>query len=828
MNKSNVVAIKPKELSPQQACVKFREEGYSEEKHQYLVQRSYEQFLSVGLRPILLKPGVKFPKEDDWNTLPIHPKEDFLGYSNIGLQTGEAGGFIADIDNDDPYITEEMMDWFLPPTAYKFGRYYGGDTQKLNHRLYRYTDREETKYPKISNPTKSGAIELRMDRIQTMAPTSTIVDHKRGYIIDSVRWAGGKSDLPSGAIGETTAAYIDKCRRVMYASVYAAEYFKPNYFHDHMMYWCGFMVSAGVDDALLEKSISWIVKVSGQTDISDRMSSVRTTRAKVDKDGTGSAAGISFLRDSENWDNKFCSWLAQLMKTDLDHKDDSRPSVHIVSSRETHWQDLTLEAMIAAEKFYQMSGQACVVTKQDNKAHIVPLDKGVNAASWLTREIRFTQSVMDKASGVVTEHVIKCPTSLAIEIADASTYKGDLPVVMGVSNTPIITPDGRVIETHWGYDKELKTFFSCDFSVQPMYRDEALPILQDVLCDFPFVSERYKAAALSAILTAVIRPALDICPMYLITSSQYSDGKSVLSGLIAASVGVEASLGQLTRGGSDEEQEKQLSAILSRGRRVVTLDNHDGEFRSAALTEALTSMNPEFRVLGKNETRSVANKTMFLLNGVNTSLSLDLQTRAVTIRLAQRHADISDRKFKYADVVGYTHNNRGKLVSASIALMKWAFEQSDGAWKANHRFKTWDYMVRRTIQLVLGVDIAPPATEDSDRSLDSVEESRYGFLELVLKTWKDGVRSADSKTGNFFRSSDLAHRIAPDSEQEAWVNILSKRPKHDIIFRCGFSLNNVKEYPFKGDDDKTWRLESYTVKGKSAYRLECLVAGGVV
>jgi len=820
MTNSNVVKMAPKALNSTQACARLREEGYDELKHQELVRKTYHELIENGLRPVLLHKALKRPVGDEWLKRPVPHVSDFLGYHNIGIFTGEAGGGICDIDID----IEELIDvlpHFLPDTPYKFGRFYGTGKQKLGHWLYKVSDSGKG-VMEVKNPYGKGAVEVRTEGRQTMCPSSVFVDHEIGFQVDCVRWADNSSAIPKGTITETTRAYLYLCARVGAASHFALEQFKGGKFHDDMLYWCGFLVAAGVPDELIEKSVRYIAKHSGQTGLEDRLSSLESTRKVYTE--TGKVAGIGYLYNSDRWPKPLCKWLSKTMKQGDKDLEDERPQVRIVTSREPQWLDITLEAMVSTQKFYQMAGQACVVTKNEGKAHIVPLDKSVNASSWLTREIRFTQSNMDKATGVITDQDIKCPTSLALEIADPSTYKGELPVLLGVSNTPLITSKGKVIEEAWAYDSELKLFFASEFPVQPMYHDEALPILNEILGDFPFVGKRYRAAALSAILTAVVRPVLDICPLYVITSSQYSDGKSVLSGLIAASCGVEASMAALTRGGSDEEQEKQLSAILSRGRRVVTLDNHDGEFRSAALTETLTSTNPEFRVLGKNETRSVPNKTMFLLNGVNTTPALDLQTRSVFVRLARTSVD-PDRKFKHPDVVGYALANRARLVSASISLIKWSMDQGDGDWKPNHRFKIWDYMIRRAVMLACGVDIAPPVSEDEDRTIDSSEESRYNFLEFALHLWVTGLRSAKSKSGKYFTAADIAQRIGVESPEETWVTTLSKRPRQDLTQRCGVAMNIVKEYPFADKMGAVWRLTSYVVDKRSAYRFE-QVGGG--
>ena len=816
---SNVVKIKPKELTVSQRISRLKEVGYDETKHQALIRDAYADMVSKKLVPVVLEAGSKKPIHNDWVNKPMPTVEQFNGYNNIGLRLGKTGNGLIDIDIDDLDLIP-VMEFFLPPTPAQFGRYYGEGKQTLGHRLYRIES--DMKRQVINKPTGGTAVEFRASGGQTMAPCSALWDIYLGDggSLDCVRWNGNKLYLSDMEIPIVDGDHLLLSMRVGAITWYVRDQFKEGSFHSDMLAWVGFLISAGVPDDIVEKSVLWLVLHTKQEGHKDRLAGIKDTREKFNEGFP--VAGITYLEHTSNWERAFCRYLSNALKYVLKDSDDGRPSVKIIASKEPLWLENTLAAMFETKKFYQVNGQVCIITSVDNKAQMVVLDKGVTAASWLTREVRFTQASIDKATGILTEQDIKCPTSLAVELSEAATFKGKIPHINGISNIPLITPKGRIVEDAWGYDPELKIFFASEFSTHPMFPDEAMPILVDILCDFPFVSERYKAAALAAILTAIVRPALDICPMFVITSSQYSDGKSVLSGVIAACVGVEASLGQLTRGGSDEEQEKQLSAILSRGRRVVTLDNHDGEFRSAALTEALTSTNPEFRVLGKNETRSVPNKTMFLLNGVNTAPALDLQTRSVTIRLAQRQADSSDRKFKYSDVVGHALNNRSNIISAGIALIKWAMGQEDGDWKANHRFKTWDYMIRRTVMLITGLDIAPPTSEDADRPIDAAEEARSSFLELCLKYWVGGMRSEESKEGKYFRSSDMAHRLAPESEQEAWVNILSKRPKQDIIFRCGYALNNVKEYPFVGEDGNTWRLTCYSVKGKSAYRFEQL------
>jgi hypothetical protein len=111
--------------------------------------------------------------------------------------------------------------------------------------------------------------------------------------------------------------------------------------------------------------------------------------------------------------------------------------------------------------------------------------------------------------------------------------------------------------------------------------------------------------------------------------------------------------------------------------------------------------------------------------------------------------------------------------------MSWAITQQDGEWRASHRFKTWDYLVRRTILICCGVDIAPPENQDNDRVMDPTQEAKHEFLEWVLSRWESGIR--DVKYNKFIRGSTLALFIGEGSEEEGWVNTVSRRKWDNMV-----------------------------------------------
>lgn len=817
---SNVVVLKPKAATDRQISEALESSSRPASKHEVEIHRAYLDYEANGWKPVLLYRGKKRPIGNDWLEKPAHPIEDFSGHHNIGVALGAKSGGLADIDIDHPDLLAAAP-YFLPPTGAKFGRYYGKSEQSLAHWLYR-APADKTYVLKYQGKV---VCEIRSTGGQTVFPPSFIYDDDIRDL-DLVCWDGGaKKEAPSlQDVAEVSFDYLKSCVNLLTASVFVSQYFTKGGFHDGMFCWAGMLAKAGYSEEDTLKSTLWIAKQSGQEDLEDRIQGVRDTYKKAvdgDIDPDKGIKGISWFREAIP-DEKFVQWLSVLFKIKSQLEDDGRPVVRVIASKETKLFDETLQAMISTRKFYNMAGQIVIINKELGTAHpgtgeisfnarMTPLADSVSMGSWLTREIQFVQSTLDKMAMQYVDQVVKAPTTVATELANISTFRGDMPQITGLSNLPLITRKGRVVDEPWGYDTELKTFFACRFPVKKYHPDEALKRLREPFTDFPFTHGlteedpscfggerfgRYHAAAISAILAAIVRPAIEICPAYVITSSQYSDGKSVMSNAIAAAVGMEGGSpnSPLTRGGSDEEQEKQISSVLARGKRVVVYDNHDGEFRSAALTETLTSSQPEFRVLGKSEVRSIPNRTMFIVNGVNIVLASDLQTRTVVIRLARTNLD-PQRNFRHVDIVDWCGTNSERLVSASISLIEWALAQDNGDWKPTHRFKDWDYLVRRTIMLACGVDISPPVLEDDDRSMDPVEEIKNQFLPWVLAKWESGLRASGSK--HHFFSKDLAQEIRPDSDEEGWVNALSRRPNHPLEQKVGRCLSLVGEVPFK-------------------------------
>ena len=111
----------------------------------------------------------------------------------------------------------------------------------------------------------------------------------------------------------------------------------------------------------------------------------------------------------------------------------------------------------------------------------------------------------------------------------------------GVINAPTLRPDGSLLDQP-GCDAATGLLLVNSGGVEflpiaerPSRGDAlaALAELKDVIKDFPFAKEHDRAAALSAMLTAIIRHSLRTAPMHTFSAPKMSSGKSLLADVVS-------------------------------------------------------------------------------------------------------------------------------------------------------------------------------------------------------------------------------------------------------------------------------------------------------
>ena len=258
---------------------------------------------------------------------------------------------------------------------------------------------------------------------------------------------------------------------------------------------------------------------------------------------------------------------------------------------------------------------------------------------------------------------------------DAPDYV-HLPLLSGLARQPYLRADDTLV-TVAGYDAVSGMFgifadkqFNVPESPTKEQTQAALDMLRDMLTEFCFASETDRSAALSAILTAAVRPRLPAAPMIHIKAHQVGSGKSYLCRLIAIFATPQHGTPS-TFPKDDEECRKFLLAELLRAPAVIEFDNLTGDLVAhKSLCIALTSEYMTDRILGVSKTATVSTRTLFLSSGNNVGPIQDMTRRCITIHLNPECETPATRAFKRPGLVQEIQRQRGNYVSAALTIVR--------------------------------------------------------------------------------------------------------------------------------------------------------------
>lgn len=257
---------------------------------------------------------------------------------------------------------------------------------------------------------------------------------------------------------------------------------------------------------------------------------------------------------------------------------------------------------------------------------------------------------------------------------DATQYL-HLPILNGIARQPYLRPDGSLVALS-GYDGQtgmLGFFNSHDFTVPERPTKEqartALLKLDALLSEFTFKNTHDKAAALSAILTAVIRQSLRLAPMFHISAPQIASGKSYLCELVTLFATPEKATPHSFPSDDDEMRKLLLSELLT-APAVVEFDNLTCDLMPHnSLCTVLTSEYVRGRILGQSMTTEVGTRAMFLSSGNNVEPVRDMTRRTVSIKLDPKCETPATRDFKN-NPVGEVRNKRAQYISYALTIIR--------------------------------------------------------------------------------------------------------------------------------------------------------------
>ncbi len=296
------------------------------------------------------------------------------------------------------------------------------------------------------------------------------------------------------------------------------------------------------------------------------------------------------------------------------------------------------------------------------------------SAPALTRELSVA-ATWEKYDGRA-EDWVRCdpPTRHVAILYDAQSFRY-LPPLAGVVRQPYFRESDGELIAQAGYDKKAQRFgvFDARQFVIPDPTPEAarvaLALLEDLLAEFHFVASTDKAAALSAIFTAVVRPSLSHAPGFHARAPVFGSGKTYLCELIGAFAGP-AGNAKVSYPTTSEEATKVILSLLLTSPAVIEFDDMDTDWiPHGTIKRMLTAEQITDRILGVSKTATVSTRTLFLGSGNNVGPIRDLLRRVLTIHIDPRCATPATMTYK-GFPVDKVRSRRGAYVAAVLTIIQ--------------------------------------------------------------------------------------------------------------------------------------------------------------
>lgn len=362
----------------------------------------------------------------------------------------------------------------------------------------------------------------------------------------------------------------------------------------------------------------------------------------------------------------------------------------------------TLDLMRSLPDYYDMGDQLVKV----GDGAVIPLD-----ADLLSFELgMIAQYIRQTAKG---EMLIDPPDKVVKQII-AHRRGRNLKALNAVITAPTIAHDGHIVQKR-GHDAKTGLYLSMLDDYTPIKQDlsinDAVAAYHELMKPFGtfnFASDLDKSVALSAILTAVVRPTLTKAAGFAFDAPKQGSGKTYLAECLGLLSTGERPAMTPTIQKNEAETSKVLLSMLLKGTRVIVWDNVMGSFDSATIASFLTTGVVSGRVLGRSEQTEIPNRAMFMMTGNNILLAGELPRRVLTCRLDTGAENPSKVKRDLSATGGllpdaYIEQNRPALVAAALTIIS-AYLQSPAAMfgggltdDVTGSFEHWDALCRQPI-----------------------------------------------------------------------------------------------------------------------------------
>ena len=410
------------------------------------------------------------------------------------------------------------------------------------------------------------------------------------------------------------------------------------------------------------------------------------------------------------------------------------------------------------------------------------------------------------------------------------------PILTGVVTAPTLRPDGSLIAES-GYDAATGLFL--DFQGEQFTAIPDAPTMEqgkaalallvrevlenrcigdDENTGFAFASTAAKSAALSAILTALVRHTVPTAPLHLFSARRPGSGKSLLADSVSLiGTGKTATILDLAQDG--DEQEKRLLAVFMAGDAVINLDNVELPLGGAHINKALTAETFTGRVLGLSQNATVPTTATWLATGNNVIVKEDLTRRVVLCQLDPQTESPEKREFT-RNLLEWIPANRPMLVMAALtALRSYVVAgKPKQSIPIMGSFEDWHRLVRSALVWLGEADPLGDTgdMEDTDPTRLKLRALIYAWhnaFKAIPTTAKEAVARANSnicdENGDEVPQDSLLRDALADHFTDGRRGAISTRYLGDFLSKIKGRIECGARFEAAGDYKRaiTWRVK---------------------
>lgn len=370
------------------------------------------------------------------------------------------------------------------------------------------------------------------------------------------------------------------------------------------------------------------------------------------------------------------------------------------------------------------------------------------------------------------------------------------PRLANIVEAPALRPDGSLLCTP-GYDPSTRLYYSCNESTtvaiptrptQEQAVGAAHFVDSELLSDFPFTDQTSRANMLATILAPLVRPMIEgSVPLAVINATAAGTGKTLLASLVATvATGRPGAMMAAPR--AREEWVKTISAALEAGRGILIFDNCAGTIQAPELDLAITAQTYTGRRLGTSEMPEYRVRSTWIITGNNVMPAGDLPRRCYWIKLdAGMFRPELRKNFRHPDIIQWTTDNRGKLLSALLTMARgWIVAgrpTSDTPRLGS--FEQW-CEVAGGILAFSGVEGFLSTWADDREASDTETPQWLGFLSAVLDATHGNANSA-AELESLIRSDEQLAAALPDEVADAY-----RDPRRSFTRTLGNAFKAIK------------------------------------